>query len=491
MIQGYDPRHGKPMGEPVAETGSRELESIAGAARAAFQEWQRVGSEGRATVLARVADRLDAAVGDLVEVADMETALGETRLVGEIARTTYQLRHFAEVLRGGTYQDIVLSPEGDGTIDLRRFNQPIGPVGVFSASNFPFAFSVAGNDTASALAAGCSVVVKAHEGHPRTSVATYQIVADAMCSAGAPEGVFNVIFGMNAGVRLIKHPSIAAVGFTGSQGAGRVLARVCAERSMPIPFFGEFGSVNPVVILPDAAASRGEEIASNYIHSLTLGAGQFCTNPGLLFAPEGSEVFLQEVAERVLGVVGKPMLSGRIHNSYEVESEELSHYRGVTLLGEGLAGEGPWSGIPRVFRVGLADFEDGLAGIANERFGPVGLVVTYASMENLVNVLGQLEGNLVGVVHADESSAVDMGEVSAVVGVLSRHVGRIVFNGWPTGVAVADAQHHGGPWPATTMPGFTSVGGAAIRRWLVPIAYQNFPPNLLPSPLRGVRQPLS
>lgn len=484
MIQGYDPRTGKPAGDPVAETSSSEVSAIAEAAAAACQLWEQAGPRGRAVALEAVASALDAATPELVAAADTETALGTARLTGEVARATGQLRHFAAVLADGGYADVVISPGGEGVPGLRRVNRPIGPVAVFAASNFPFAFSVAGNDTASALAAGCPVVVKAHEGHPRTSVLTAGIVASALAGAGAPVGTFAVVFGVDAGVMLLRHPAIAAAGFTGSTRGGLALARICAERPVPIPFFGELGSVNPVVILPGAAAARPGDIASGYAGSLTLGVGQFCTNPGLLFVPAGDEKLLAAIAGAVQASAGGPMLSARIHDSYQDAVADLEGREDLGLLAQGQPGEGPWAATPRVFQADLAGFAAGLPGLAQERFGPAGLVITYSSVADLLPVLARLGGNLAGVVHADEGSAADMALAGQVADVLARTVGRVVFNGWPTGVAVTQAQHHGGPWPASTAPAYTSVGAAAIRRWLVPVAYQDFPASLLPATLR-------
>jgi NADP-dependent aldehyde dehydrogenase len=483
MIQGYDPRTGEPAGDPVPETTDAQVDAIAEAAAAACGPWEQAGPDGRAAALEAVASALDGAAAELVAAADTETALGPVRLTGEVGRATGQLRHFAGVLADGGYADAVASPGGDGVPGLRRVNRPIGPVAVFAASNFPFAFSVAGNDTASALAAGCPVVVKAHEGHPRTSVLTARIVTQALAAAGAPAGTFAVVYGVEAGVRLLKHPAIAAAGFTGSARGGLALAAICAQRPVPIPFFGELGSVNPVIILPGAAATRPGDIAAGYAASLTLGVGQFCTNPGLLFVPEGDGRLLTAITAAVRDSAGGPMLTARIHDSFIAAVAELDVQPGVSQLVTGQPGAGPWAATPAVYETGLAEFAAGLPGLGRERFGPAGLVITYSSVADLLPVLARLGGNLAGVVHADEASAADMKLAGHVADVLARTVGRVVFNGWPTGVVVTQAQHHGGPWPASTAPAYTSVGAAAIRRWLVPVAYQDFPAQLLPAAL--------
>jgi NADP-dependent aldehyde dehydrogenase len=489
MIQGFNPRTGEPAGKPVAETADAEVDAAVQAAAAALPEWAGLGGQERARALEAVADALDARAGELVPLADEETALGETRLTGEVARTTGQLRLFAGVLRDGGYADAVASPPGGGIAQIRRVSHPVGPVAVFAASNFPFAFSVAGGDTAAALAAGCPVVVKAHEGHPGTSVLTARIVTDALDQAGAPAGVFGLVLGFEAGVRLLTRPAISAAGFTGATRAGLELARICAGREVPIPFYGELGAVNPVVVLPGAAASQGEQIASGYAGSLTLGAGQFCTNPGLLFVPAGDVALSAAVTDAVGAASGAPMLSERIYKGYEASLAEIEAHPAVTAVAAGTTGEGPWGVTPRLFSASLAEFAADIPVLSRERFGPAGLMISYPSAGDLIPVLAQLGGNLVGSVHGDAGSAADLAAARQVVAVFERTVGRIVWNGWPTGVAVNAAQHHGGPWPATTVPAYTSVGSAAIRRWLVPVAYQNFPAELLPKELAGLGVP--
>jgi NADP-dependent aldehyde dehydrogenase len=478
MIQGYNPRTGEPAGEPVEETSAEQVGLLADAAAAAAPRWAAYGE--RATALELIADALDAHTGELAELADTETALGTERLTGEVARMTGQLRLFAREVRDGGYLDATVSPAAGAAPDLRRIDRPVGAVAVFAASNFPFAFSVAGTDTASALAAGCPVVVKAHEAHPRTSALTAAIVTEALARTGAPAGTFAAVYGVEAGLALLRHPAITAAGFTGSTQGGLFLARVCAERDKPIPFFGELGAANPIVVLPGAAAARPGEIAAGYAGSLTLGAGQFCTNPGLLFVPE-DDTLRARIATSIAGSAGGPMLTGRIFTAYQQAVAEAEAYPGVQPLAAGTPGEGPWGATPRVFATTLKEFAAGASTLGKERFGPAGMVITYTTVEELLPVLAALSGNLVGCVHAAD------GEHEAarqVAGALAQVAGRLVFNGWPTGVAVVEAQHHGGPWPATTAPAYTSVGSAAVRRWLVPVAYQAFPADLLPEPLR-------
>ncbi len=483
FVQGFDPRTGQPVGEPVPVTSETDVDRTALAAAEAFEAWDALGPRGRADVLDRTADALDAAADDLVRTADAETALGETRLRGEVARTTGQLRLFGQVLREGSYLEAILDPPSltPPRPDVRRMLQPIGPVAVFSASNFPFAFSVAGGDTASALAAGCPVVVKAHEGHPGTSRRTFEVVAGALRAAGAPGGVFGIVYGVEAGKRLVQHPQIRAVGFTGSARGGRALFDLCAARPDPIPFYGELGSVNPVVVLPGAAREKAGEIASGFAGSLTLGVGQFCTNPGLLFVPEDAEELLAALAEAVAGTGGGAMLSERIRAGYTSRVEVFDRHPALTLVAAGRPGDAAWSATPRLYRTSLKEFAEHLDQLAEECFGPAGVVVTYGDLDALLDVLPRLGGNLTGSVHA---TAADAGPARRLADRLRRQVGRVVYNGWPTGVAVCWAMHHGGPWPASTAAAHTSVGATAIRRWLIPVAYQNWPDELLPPALQ-------
>ena len=401
MIQGYNPRTGQPTGEPVAETTDADVDAAVAAAAEALPAWASLDDEARAHALDALADALDERAAELVALADAETALGETRLTGEVGRTTGQLRLFAGVLRDGGYHDVADSPAGGGIAEIGRISHAIGPVVVFAASNFPFAFSVLGGDTASALAAGCPVVVKAHEGHPNTSELTAQIAHEVLAKAGAPHGVFALVHGVDAGLRLLNHPDIAAAGFTGSTSRGLALAKISADREVPIPFFGELGAVNPVVVLPGAATQRAADIASGYAGSLTLGAGQFCTNPGLLFVPAQDENLRGAIADAVSGSSGAPMLSERIHSGYEAALAEIEAHPAVTSVAAGATGEGPWAATPRLFATTLAEFAGDLPVLAKERFGPAGLLITYPSPEELLPVLARLGGNLVGSIHGD------------------------------------------------------------------------------------------
>ena len=487
QIQAYDPRTGDPTGPPIPSTPPADVDQAVAAAQTAFPAWR---TTDRAAALDAIASALDEHAAELVALADQETALGVTRLTGEVARTTGQLRLFSSVLRENKYQDTLIehAEAAAAKPDLRRVNRPLGPVAVFAASNFPFAFSVAGGDTASALAAGCPVIVKAHEAHPHTSRRTAELVNQALKNAGAPEGTFNLVFGFEAGVHLVKHPGITAVGFTGSTRGGLALAKLCADRPTPIPFYGELGSVNPVFVLPGAAADRATEIATGYAGSLTQGSGQFCTNPGIMFVPDGAEL-LDAIANAVSNTVGAPMLAERIHDGLVAGQEHLSTIPGVRLVAEGKPGEGPWAPTPAVYAVSAEDFQTNAATLREEHFGPVGLLVTYTpdtetAPAHLLKQGSVGTGHLTSTIHLSPQNAADVAAAQELLPHLERIAGRIVFNGWPTGVAVTHAQHHGGPYPATTAPAHTSVGAAAIRRWFVPVVYQDAPPELLPESLQ-------
>ncbi|CAL9586140.1 Alpha-ketoglutaric semialdehyde dehydrogenase 2 [Actinosynnema sp. ALI-1.44] len=477
IVQGYDPRTGEPFGEPIPATTDDRVDELARAAADAFPAWSALPAVDRADVLERVADALDASAGSLVAVADAETALGVPRLSTELKRTTNQLRLFGRVLREGSYVEAVLDSADPDTVPprpvLRRMLRPLGTVAVFSASNFPFAFSVAGGDTASALAAGCPVVVKAHSAHPGTSRETARVVASVV-----PDGVFGIVYGTEAGVALVKHPAVRAVGFTGSTGGGRALFDIAQGRPDPIPFYGELGSVNPAVVLPGAAAARPEEVATGFAGSLTLGVGQFCTNPGLLFAPES---LVPALASAVEGTTGGAMLNERMSDSYRSGTEELAASGLAEQVAAGTAPEAGFTAAPKLFAVPLDVFAENLEKLTEEHFGPAGIVVTYTDPEDLPDVLRRLPGTLTGTVHASDDEHELAGAVASALGGVA---GRLIFNGWPTGVAVAWGMHHGGPWPATTNPLHTSVGATSIRRWLAPVTYQSWPDALLPAELR-------
>lgn len=482
VLRSVDRRTQRASGPAIVPTTPQELDRIVRRANDAFPPWESTGASARSVILDHVANAIERTTPRLARLADNETALGIPRLTGEVARTVAQIRMFSSALRDGSWVAAILSPEDIETRrpEVRRMLQPLGPVGVFAASNFPFAFSVCGGDTASALAAGCPVVVKAHDGHLATSLAVAQIVTDALSSAGAPDGVFGLVVGFAAGTQLVEHPAIRAVGFTGSLGGGRALFDVASRRPDPIPFYGELGSVNPVVVLPAAGHAAPADVAAGYLGSLTLGNGQFCTNPGLLFVPAQSSV-LDEIAAAVTATTGGVMLTPDIRDGYRRHTESLDRHKNVRLLGHGTLRDEPDPATPRVYTTSLTDFTADLDWLSSECFGPAGLVVTYSDVDELLPALAKLPGSLAGAVHAAPQ---DVSAVAQVQQVLKYKVGRLIYNEWPTGVAVCWAMQHGGPWPASTNSSHTSVGVTAMNRWLRPVAYQSWPDQLLPSELR-------
>jgi NADP-dependent aldehyde dehydrogenase len=366
--------------------------------------------------------------------------------------------------------------------DLRRMLVPLGPVAVFSASNFPFAFSVAGGDTASALAAGCPVVVKAHPSHPGVSRLTGRLVADALAKAGAPDGVFAVVHGIDAGRALVQHPAITAVGFTGSLQGGRALFDLANSRPDPIPFYGELGALNPVVVSPGALAQRADEIVSGFVGSYTLGSGQFCTKPGLLFLPSGHGLD-RPLADAVAAASIGPLLNARIQEAFRRTTASFAEVPGVRQVIP--AATEPDSGAYAVAAALLAVPANDLIAhpeLLEEAFGPAALLVEYASTKELLAALDRVPASLTAGLHVDPAGEAEL--TAVLLERLSARAGRVVFGGWPTGVAVTWAMHHGGPWPATTVPLHTSVGVTAVRRFQRPVVYQNAPEYALPPALQ-------
>lgn len=459
------------------------VESVLAAADAAFHVWSRSSRHDRAKSLRAVADALDANTQSLVATALIETHLPEGRLTGELKRTTFQLRLFAEVLEDGGYLDVRVDhadpewPMGAPRPDLRRTHQALGPVVVYAASNFPFAFSVAGGDTASALAAGASVMVKAHVGHPELSRQTAAIVSDALTASGAPAGVFSLLEGREDGLTALRDPRVKAGSFTGSIPGGRALFDVASSRPEPIPFYGELGSVNPTFVTRAAADARAGEIADGFRASFTLGSGQFCTKPGLLAIPEGSEL-LVHLRETELPA-GQAMLNDRIHSGYTEMLTELSSHPSVTVLAQGSdpLGEAP---SPTLLLTSVESVRQRHEELFRECFGPTAIVATYRDETELVELARMIDGQLTATIIGEDNDEI----APELINVLRDKAGRLIWNQWPTGVSVTYAQQHGGPYPATTAPTSTSVGTAAIYRFLRPIAFQGFPQTLLPDELR-------
>ena len=468
-------------GPATATATPEEVHAAALAASRAFPAYAATLREARAGFLDRVADEIEALGDALLGRASVETALPLARLTGERGRTCAQLRMFATLLRGEPLGVRIEAGDPARTPlpkpDLRRTLVPLGPVAVFGASNFPLAFSVAGGDTASALAAGCPVVVKAHPSHPGTSELVAGAIVRAAEAAGMPSGVFGMLHGgPEVGGALVVRREIAAVGFTGSQRSGRALFDLAAARPRPIPVYAEMGSVNPLFVLAGALAERGTRVADGYAASLTMGVGQFCTNPGVVVGPAGAEfdAFLATVSERLQATPEGTMLDEGIRARYQ---EGVGRLAGHGAVSSCFRAEGAR---PALFVTTAVEF---LAHreLHEETFGPAAVAVRCASGEEIVEVADALEGQLTATVHFEER---DTEAVRGLLPSLVRMAGRVVANGFPTGVEVNAAMQHGGPYPATTDSRGTSVGTAAIERFLRPVAFQDFPAELLPSELR-------
>ncbi len=454
------------------------------AAEDAFWTFGDTSRADRAAFLDAIADAIEARADAITAIGTQETGLPAARLNGERGRTTGQLRLFADHIRKGDYLD----RRHDAALpdrqplprpDLRMMQRPIGPVAVFGASNFPLAFSTAGGDTASALAAGCPVVVKGHPAHPGTGEIIAEAIDAAIRATGMPAGTFSFIHGdrHEVGAALVQHPLIRAVGFTGSLGGGRALYDLCAARPDPIPFFGELGSINPTFVLPQALNARGAQIAQGWAASLTMGAGQFCTNPGLIVVPlDGADSFAQAATDALTDAAAQVMLTDGIAAAYRAGADRADAAADALLRTDS---EGR-NARPNIYRATADQF---LAdhSLQAEVFGPLGLIVTVTGDDQMLTLARALEGQLTATLQLDDG---DTALARRLMPVLERKAGRVLANGWPTGVEVADAMVHGGPYPASTNFGATSVGTMAIRRWLRPVCYQNLPQALLPEDMR-------
>lgn len=469
----------------TAAGAAAAVDAAAQAAEGAFQSFGFAPRAERAAFLNAIADEIEARADDITKTGMAETGLPEARLQGERGRTTGQLRLFAHLIEKKDYLDCRHDEAMPDRAplprpDLRMMQRPIGPVAVFGASNFPLAFSTAGGDTAAALAAGCPVVIKGHPAHPGTGEIAAQAVDAAVKKTGAPAGVFSFLQGgeNETGQALARHPLIKAVGFTGSLRGGRALFDLCAARPEPIPFFGEFGSVNPMFVLPAAAAARGAEIGKGWAASLTMGAGQFCTNPGVAIVTEDSaESFINSAAVALAATGAQTMLTGAIADAYREGCARTAGGKGVSPVYT--SDSEPGTAQPNLFKVRASDWF-AAPDLAEEVFGPMGLVVTVRSADEMEQAARALEGQLTCTLHMDTA---DTGAARRLMPVLERKAGRVLANGFPTGVEVCDAMVHGGPYPASSNFGATSVGTLSIRRFLRPVCYQNVPSELLPDDL--------
>lgn len=462
------------------------------AARDASRAFRASSGETRATFLEKIAENLERVSDDLIDRAHLETGLPPLRLQAELKRTTGHLRMFAGVARSGSWQDPRIEPADASRLplpkpDLRRAFQPIGPVVVFGASNFPLAYSVAGGDTASALATGNPVIVKAHEAHPGTSELVGNAISAAVHSIGLPAGIFSLLQGPGTllGVPLVTHPVTRAVGFTGSTHAGRILLDAAARRPDPIPVFAEMGSLNPITILPSALKKAAGTIADKLIASITTDAGQFCTKPGVILLQEDpeSEDFLKLLADRLKSVKPVPMLHPGIHDSFAKGIGKLHEFAAshpsLTLVATQPAETGTLQGSPHLFSVDARTFRENEM-LRHEYFGPLAIFVTLPSTDEIEPVLRSLGGQLTATLFCDETDPL----APDLFPLLTEIAGRVIVNGVPTGVEVNSASQHGGPWPACSDSRFSAVGSSALLRFVRPVAYQNVPRHLLPEALR-------
>ena len=461
----------------------------ANAASAAFDEYCNLSRQKRAGFLDEIAAQMELSGEDIVQIAAAESGLPASRLQGELGRTTGQLRLFAQHILEGEYLDRRMTtalPDREPLPrpELRLIMRPIGPVVVFGASNFPLAFSTAGGDTASALASGCPVIVKGHPAHPGTSERVAACIIAAARKTEVPDGVFSLIqdAGYETARALVQHPQVMAVAFTGSLAAGRSLFDLCASRPEPVPFFGELGSINPGFVLPGALTNRGSDIAAGWATSLTLGAGQFCTNPGVIFLPEGAHAdeFVDIAVSSLDKVAAQAMLTDGIASSCRKGTKILESIAGVSRrLGESCGGR---STMPALFETDSRTWREN-SELSEEVFGPVGLVVRASSADEFADLARSLTGQLTATLHID---AGDDEFAMHLIPILERKAGRLLANGFPTGVEVDASMMHGGPYPASTNAAATSVGTLAIRRFLRPICYQNMPIQLLPPDLQAL-----
>lgn len=484
-----NPATGEQLEPAYGGAGQADLDRACALASEAFDVYRETSLEDRARFLEAIAQAILDLDSDLIERAVAETSLPTGRIEGERGRTVGQLRLFANVVREGSWLDVRVDPALPDRKplprpDLRLRYVAIGPVAVFGASNFPLAFSVAGGDTASALAAGCPVIVKAHPAHPGTSELVGRAIQSAVEACGLPEGVFSLLFGTGnwLGGALVADPKIKAVGFTGSRTGGLALLQAAAARKEPIPVYAEMSSINPVVLLPAALTSRGENLGKAFVGSLTLGAGQFCTNPGLIVAIDspGLENFISAATETLSSSAASTMLHAGIQKAYCSGVERLAANPKVKLVAQGQAGSGVTQGQAALF---TTDAESFLAdeALQQEVFGASSLIVRCSDLQTVQRILEHLEGQLTVTLHMDSD---DTAAARSLLPTLERKAGRVIADGWPTGVEVSHAMVHGGPFPATSDSRSTSVGTLAIKRFLRPICYQDLPEALLPESVK-------
>lgn len=488
-FHGVNPANNEPLEPAYTGIAADDVAKVTGQAAAAFAEYRKKSAKERAAFLRAIADNIEGAADDLAECMPAETGLPEGRARGETGRTVGQLRMFAALIEEGSWVDARIdtaNPERQPLPkpDVRSMLQPLGPVVVFCASNFPLAFSVAGGDTASALAAGCPVIVKAHHSHPATAEIVGQCVQDAVKSCGMPAGTFSLVYGSGReiGTALVRDPRVKAVGFTGSRAGGTALMKIAADRPEPIPVYAEMSSINPVLVLPEILAAAGDTIAKGLAGSVTLGMGQFCTNPGLVLLPAGeaADQFAHTLKDALSASANGCLLNTGITDAYRNALEARAELQadGFEILHEQPGADCEVG--TALYRATAAAF---LANplLAEEAFGPSTLLVTYSSETELIDVINALEGQLTGTIHATDN---DLESSGAAIHALHERVGRLIFGGFPTGVEVCQAMVHGGPFPSTSDGRSTSVGTMAIQRFVRAACYQNAPQTCLPDELK-------
>ena len=480
--QTFNPKANTKNTTSFVEATPEEIDAAVALASQAFDTYQKVSGAKRAEFLNTIADEMEALGDTLVDMYVSESGLPEGRAKGERGRTLGQLRMFADLIQTEGWRNPTISGEHN---ELRQYLIPLGPVVVFGASNFPLAYSTAGGDTASALAAGCPVIVKSHPMHAGTGELVARAVQRAAEKTGMPDGVFSNLnsAGIEVGVQLVKHPKVKAVGFTGSIKGGRALYDLAAERDEPIPVFAEMGSINPVIITQNAVEARASEIAQTYADSITLGVGQFCTNPGLIIGVASTEFthFINDLGEKTAAIDAHCMLHPNIHTAYEKNGKSVISQPDATIVAvhQGTVEEN-YAQAKITTVSGDAFLKN--SKLHQEVFGPFSLVVQCKNEAQLLEIISTLEGQLTGTIIAQEE---DYKDLSPLIERLQNRVGRIVFNGVPTGVAVVDAMTHGGPYPASTDSRFTAVGNQSIKRWVRPFSFQDFPEQLLPEFLKN------
>ena len=475
-------------GEFVNST-EEQVDECVQKAKSAFDIYRKKSKEEIANFLDKAADEILSLGDELLERCHLETALPMARLQGERGRTMNQLKLFGSVVREGSWVDARIDTAIPDRApipkpDLRHMLLPLGPVAIFGASNFPLAFSVAGGDTASALASGCPVVVKGHPAHPGTSEMVAGAIMKAAKACGMPEGIFSIVQGNTnvVGEALVKHPDIKAVGFTGSYNGGKALFDIANSRPEPIPVFAEMGSTNPVFILPSALKKNGRSIANGLAGAITLGVGQFCTNPGLAFIEksEVTDIFCSDLASKINEMPAATMLTQGIQKAYDHGIENIQNSGEVENIAFGLDGDSENEGRAKIFKTTIENYSK-KSLLIEENFGPSSVLVEASSKDQILDAARNLHGHLTATVHGTDQ---DFDEYKELFEILEKKVGRVVVNGYPTGVEVCDSMVHGGPFPSTTAPQSTSVGTNAIKRFVRPVCFQDYPTALLPDALK-------